>query len=128
MIRNPLYISTKVTKEYLPIKVYCVVDDFGDYNDETIRSIRDYCNNRHVQFLTRMYSPYKYSDDRNCIHALPAFHIYIKKSYFDTFYPTTRPIQHITDSIDIYSKQLQEKKKRQEKWRRFFAKYFKWRL
>jgi len=124
MYTNPIHPPKKPLKEYLPIHVHCVLDDFEDYTDEIIQMIRDYCNDRNIHFMTRLYSSYKYSDDRYYIRSLPAFHIYIKKSYTDTFYPNTKPIQHITDTIDIYSKQLIEEHKRREKWKKFVGKYF----
>ena len=108
MFRNPLY-ESKTLSEYLPIKVHCVLDDFEDYKDETVHMIRNYCIEHRIQFITRLYSSYKHSDDRNYIRSLPAFHIYIKKSYTDTFYPTMNPIQHIIDSLDIYSKRARKK-------------------
>lgn len=109
MQSNPLYMSTIIVKEHLPIKICCVLDNFDDYNDVMIRMIRDYCNEHRIQFITRLYSSYKYSDDRYFIRSLPAFHIYIKKSYSDTFYPNMNPFQHITDSLDTYSKRTRKK-------------------
>ena len=105
-------------KEYLPIIVYCVVYDYSDYNDPTIHAIHEHCLNTNVLFKTRRYSSQKFSTDRNYISSLPAFHIYINKAYQETFYPNTRPIQHIDECIQEYTRLQEAKNQRREKWRK----------
>jgi len=110
--------SSEPQKEYLPIIVYCVVYDYSEYNDPTIHTIHEHCLNNNIIFKTRRYSSQKFSTDRNYISSLPAFHIYMNKAYQETFYPTTRPIQHIDECIQKYNHIQDMKKQRREKWRK----------
>ena len=106
-------------KEYISVKLYCVVEDLSDANDELIKSIRNYSLQKNVLFETRVYNSYKNANDRNFIRTLPAFHIYINNSYNRTFYPNTRPFQHINESIQIYLDKIERKKKKTEAWNNY---------
>jgi len=112
-IKNPIINdSIKQPKIYHPIYVCCVVDELSDY-DANILAIRDYVNSMNMIFKRREYDSSKYKDDRDIIKRLPAYHIYIKRNYFRTFYPNTRPYQHIQEALQAY----QEMEQRNE-WRR----------
>lgn len=98
-----------------PIIVICVVANLADYNNDLIHSIRNHVNDSNALFMTRVYDARKFADDREYIERLPAFHVYRKKSYIKTFYPNTRPFQHVTESIEAYLEH-QEAKKRRMAW------------
>ena len=53
-------------------------------------------------FITREYDSRKFSNDRDVIQRLPAFHVHINKAYNRTFYPNTRPLDHINECIELY--------------------------
>jgi hypothetical protein len=85
------------------IIVTCVVDDLAE-KDKRILDMRKFCKEQRVNFQMRTFDSTKYSDDRDNIYRLPAFHITIKGNYNRTFYPNTRPYQHVLECIDIYNK------------------------
>ena len=114
------YIKPKKEKEYLDVKIYCIVDELSDANDDIIKYVRDYCLRNNVIFETRRFNSHKYSNDRNFIRSLPAFHLYINTNYNRTFYPNTRPIQHIQEGIQLYIDKIENKKKKREAWNKYF--------
>jgi hypothetical protein len=97
---NPMAKKGYVQKKYYPVKIICVVNDYSDTATPLIKSIREHTQIRGGIFQTRIYDSRNRSDDRDYIERLPAFHIYNKKAYSKTFYPNTRPIQHIDEAID----------------------------
>ena len=107
-------------KNILPIVIRCILYDLSDFNDPDIHSIRNYCIEKNVLFLTRRYNSYKYSDDRNYILKLPAFHVIINNSYRETFYINTRPLQHIDEAIQKYNDIIEKKKKNKEAWNNYY--------
>jgi len=103
---NPLRELMKKSEKIIhPITVRCVVDDLSKISKD-IQDIRDYSHDLNILFITREYDSAKYSDDRYHIERLPAFHIYVKKSYKKTFYSNTRPYQIIEEIVENYVKQL----------------------
>ena len=108
----------KPVKVIHPITVKCVVDDLSD-KDKDVQKIRDYAQSLNVIFITREYNSSKYSDDRDFIRHLPAFHIYEKTYYRNTFYPNTRHYQIIQDTVNQYLEKLKKKENRRT-WRAFF--------
>jgi hypothetical protein len=120
MISNILhYKSPKKEKQYLSVKICCIVDELPDANDESIKRIRDYCLDKNVIFETRVYDSYKYTNDRHFIRILPAFHLYVYNVYERTFYPNTRPYQHINEGIQLYIDKIEKKRKRKEDWEKY---------
>jgi hypothetical protein len=116
---NPLvHKSTiKVTEKVrYPIRIYCIVRDLSDTRDELIQEIREHTQNSGAMFMTRIYDSKKFSEDCNFIERLPAFHVYRNYSYIKTFYPNTRPLQHINESIDAYIQKLETKKRQSARW------------
>ena len=77
--------------------------------DPSLLPFREYAHSLNINFVTREYDSFRYSDDRYRITRLPAFHIYIKKQYRETFYPNTRPYQIMQDTIEAYKKQIKKK-------------------
>jgi hypothetical protein len=104
-----------------PITVKCVVDDLSDKNKD-VQKIREYAQSLNIIFITREYNSIKYSEDRDFIRHLPAFHIYEKTYYRNTFYPNTRPYQIIQDTVNQYLEKLKKKENRRT-WKAFFQEY-----
>jgi hypothetical protein len=120
---NPLQkpLEKKDGSDFLPIHLCCVLDELSDYNDPHIHAIRDYAISMKIIFKSREYDSRKYSDDCNEIRRLPAYHIYIKGNRYRTFYPNTRPYQHIQETLDEYNAVLERKKLRKTRLTRFYA-------
>jgi len=115
-MENPLNQKPKKPEPY-PITVKCIVDCISDV-DPQLLPFREYAHSLNINFVTREYDSWKYSDDRHNIIKLPAFHIYIKKTYRETFYPNTRPYQIMQDTVEAY-KIKQNIKKRS--WTSFYT-------
>jgi hypothetical protein len=108
---NPLReLMKKSEKKTYPITVKCVVDDISIINND-IHTIREFSHSLNIMFVTREYNSIKYSDDRDRIRRLPAFHIYVKKSYKKTFYIDTEPCDIIQQTVEKYLKKLEESEK-----------------
>ena len=132
---NPIYVAT-IAKEkerleaakgsHLPIHVTCILDEHSDYNDPILHQIRDHCIKCSVLFTSRIYDSYKYSCDRDFIERLPAFHIYIKRAYIKTYYPNTRPLQHVNETIELYQNQLDATRIRKHTWVKWYISVKKW--
>ena len=119
---NPLInIIEKKERKIHPITVKCIVDDLSKISKD-LQEIRDYSHSLNLLFITREYNSTKYSDDRNYIERLPAFHIYVKNVYKRTFYPNTRPYQIIQQTLEKYINHLEEIERNKDAWYRFFNK------
>ena len=104
-----------------PIKIYCIVDDLSDASRDTlIRQIKQHALQSKIIFTTRVYDSTKYSNDRDIITRLPAFHVYIKKGYNRTFYANTRPLDHINECVDLYLKEEDDRVQRRARWLAFY--------
>lgn len=110
-------------KEQYPVYIYYVVKNYSDIDDR-IKEIKTHAINSNALFITRLYNPKKYSEDCNFVERLPAFHVYIKKAYIKTFYPNTRPLQHIDESIELYLNKIENKKKRKNNIYKYIKKIF----
>jgi hypothetical protein len=125
MITNRLWIKEKTPpKEYLPIHIKCILYDLIDYNDKQIHSLRDHCHQRNIFFSSRRYDSYKYSDDRNNIKKLPAFHVYINNNYNYTFYMDRHEISEVNIVIGMYNDKLARKRKKKEEWDKFYERMY----
>jgi len=102
-----------------PVRICCVVDDLSDSNPDILK-IKAHAHVSGASFLTRIYDSRKYNDDCYQITRLPAFHIYINGLYNRTFYPNTRPLQHIDESIAICIKRERRRQERKERWLRLY--------
>jgi hypothetical protein len=111
---------------HLPIHICCILDEYQDYEDPVLHKIREHCINSDVLFTTRLYDSYKYTCDRDYIERLPALHIFVKQLYIKTYYPNTRPLQHIDETVEKYMRSLELKKARKNKWKKYFASLKKW--
>ena len=109
-MENPLTPKPPPRKEPYPITVKCIVDCISEA-DPQLLPFREYAHSLNINFVTREYDSRKYSADRDIITRLPAFHIYIKKQYKETFYPNTRPYQIMQDTVEAYKIKQNIKKK-----------------
>jgi len=106
------------------VHICCVVDDYNDANkNPIIQKIKQHVLESGATFSTRIFDSRKKSDDRNNIKRLPAFHTYIERNYIETFYPNTRPIQHIDEAVERY-RVLVNKRQRRKEWFRSSMRYF----
>ena len=110
-----------------PVRICCVVDELSEASRFTLlKEIKDYAHKSGAIYMTREYDSIKYSDDCNNISRLPALHIYIKGSYNRTFYPNTRPLQHIDEAVEICIKEENKKIERKKKWKNIYTSFINW--
>jgi len=119
-MNNPIIKTKTIKKEPYPITVYCVVDDLSTKN-EHILTIKEYVHSLNLNFITREFNSYKHSDDMYYISRLPAFHIYDKTNYVNTFYINTRPFQIIQETLDTYTERIYAKEMSYQRWNCFFT-------
>jgi len=119
-MENPLVKVPEVKEppQKYPITVKCVVETLSEKIPDILK-IREYAHSMNVNFTSREYNSRKYSDDRDRITRLPAFHIYVHNSYRNTFYLNTRPYQIIQEIVEEY-KAVQERKRRRT-WHTFYT-------
>jgi len=117
-MQNPMQKPKRTRPSPFPIVVKCIVENLSGYNKDT-HAIRDYAISQNILFETRVYNSYRYSKDRYEIRELPAFHVYTNGLYRRTFYPNTRPLQHIQECITEYKEALALKQARRDYWRNF---------
>ena len=100
-----------------PVHICCVVDNYADANScKIVRSIKEHTLTLGGLFSTRIYDSRRKSEDRNVITRLPAFHVYVERAYIRTFYTNTRPIQHVDESIEMYTTKMTVRERRKELW------------
>ena len=99
------------------MRVCCVVANYSDIRqNKTIQEVFEYTSRIGVTFAFREYNSSKYSDDRDVITNLPAFHIYFGNCYFETFYPDSKLLEDLDTSHNEYEKRKIESKVLKEKW------------
>ena len=106
-------------KPKYPITVKCIVDSLSDKIPDNLK-IRDFAHSMHINFITREYNSRKYSEDRDYVTRLPAFHIYSHNCYRNTFYLNTRPYQIIQEMVQEYE-EAQERKRMRRTWHTFYT-------
>ena len=110
-------IEVAFIKNKTKMRVCCVVANYSDIReDKTIQEVFKYTSRIGVTFAFREYNSFKYSDDRDIITSLPAFHIYFGSSYFETFYPDSKLLEDLNTSLNEYEKRKIESKVIKEKW------------
>ena len=110
MYQNPIRELIKIRQSH-ELRICCVVDDIS-HTDQRIHEIRTYTNGIGATFMSREYNSIKFSDDRNMIERLPAFHAYINKCYVETFYMESSPLEKIDKYIqDCIAKEEQKKRR-----------------
>lgn len=98
--------------DFYPIYLVLVVQELSSINHSinSINTIKDICESHKINFNIREYNSSKHSSDRYEIEKLPAFHIYIKKSYNGTFYLDKNIENNISHYISKYLKEKNRKK------------------
>ena len=134
-MNNPIYAATIIKEKerleaakgsHIPVHITCVLDEYSDFNHAILHEIRDHCIKKSVLFTTRIYDSDKYSCDRDFIERLPALHVYIKRGYIKTYYPNTRPLQHVDEAVETYMKRIENTNKKKGLWRKIFTAIVKW--
>lgn len=92
------------------IEVWCVVADDSNL-DTDVEIVNEYTSNLGLKCKLREYDSWKYADDRDIITSLPAFHVYIEKSYIDTIYPGEKMLDGIDDCLRKYEQRKAERKR-----------------
>ena len=113
----------RLPERKLPITVTCVLKTLADYNNPDIHAIRDHCNSINIMFESRIYNSYVHRHDRDQICRLPAFHIYTHTQYQRTFYPDTRPLDHIGEVRAEYLKRVEKTAARKKAFREMFQRF-----
>jgi len=132
MRKNPVIelqdnISSQNKKTVYPVRLYCIVEDYADANSsKTINEIKSYAIDSGIVYMSRMYDSKKISEDRYEIERLPAFHIYINNKYIKTFYPNTRPLQIIDETIERYIKHEERKKQQANILSNLYMRFINW--
>ena len=110
-------IEVASTQYETKMRVCCVVANYSDIREnKTIQEVFEYTSRIGVTFAFREYNSYKYSDDRDVITNLPAFHIYFGSCYFETFYPDSKLLEELDSSLNEYEKRRKESKMLKDKW------------
>ncbi len=121
MNTNTLQAAVPAPKEppkRLPILVTLVMREPRDSMDATIKEIRHFCNDSALVFESRAYDSWKFKQDRDEILRLPALHIAVNGLWQRTFYPNTRPLQHIEEVVNEYLAALEKKRAKKGKFKR----------
>jgi len=84
-----------------PIKILCILQNKSD-SVKDIEQVQEHASNIGLDVSIREYNSLKYSDDRNYIEQLPAFHVYVSGGYRMTMYPDERPLDHIDNFVREY--------------------------
>ena len=102
----------------LPIIVTLVMRQPRDSMDAVVKEIRDFCNDSSLIFQSRAYDSWRYKHDRDEVLRLPALHIAVNGLWKRTFYPNTRPLQHIEEVVNEYLAALEKKRAKKGRFKR----------
>jgi len=117
ILTSKIEVNLENMKYKSKMRVCCVVANYSDIReDKTIQEVFKYTSRIGVTFAFREYNSSKYSDDRDIITTLPAFHIYFGSCYFETFYPDSKLLEDLETSLNEYEKRKIESKVLKEKW------------
>jgi len=114
---NPNRIYVKL----LPIKVEAVVEEGDDINLRAVIDMRNFCKEKNIHFETRLYNSRKNNYDCDYIERLPAFHLFEKKVYQDTFYPGDFAYHLVGEQVAAYKLRKAEKERRRGRFKRWAA-------
>lgn len=119
-MENPLVKIPEVKEppQKYPITVKCVVESLSEKIPDILK-IRDFAHSMNINFTSREYNSRKYSDDRDNITRIPAFHIYTNGGYKKTFYLNTRPYQIIQEIVQEY--EAAQERRRRRTWHTFYT-------
>jgi len=92
------------TSKKTPYKVYYIVETLEEYDATPMNTMKDLLKEQDISLHVREYNSLRYSDDRDVIERLPAFHFYVNKECIRTFYTDDDYIDVIQDGINEYHK------------------------
>jgi hypothetical protein len=118
---NPNRIYVKL----LPIKVEAVVEDSDDFNLRSIIDMRNYCKEKNIHFESRVYNSRRYAIDCEFVERLPAFHLFEKRAYQETFYPSEFAYTLVGEQVAAYKIRKAEKERRKGRFKRWAAAFRK---
>ena len=110
-----------------PVHVIAVLEDLTYFSDQDIQKVYRYCMTNNIAFESRDFDSIKYSIDKHFVERLPAFHIFSESAYVRTFYPVSRPIQIIQETVNAYKfRQMKRAEKRtlRELWSELLSRIF----
>ena len=110
-----------MTTVKIPLHIVYVMDDSNTYDQE----LSNFCNSKELRFTTRLYDSLRYSDDRINIKDLPAIHLYLKKSYKDTIYPSEELFDTLTARMNEYAFTEKKREQQKKKWKDTLSSLFK---
>jgi len=90
-------------------KVYYVVESLEEYDPTPLNKLKGLLEGQDIVIQVREFDSLKYTDDRDIIEHLPAFHLYINKECMNTFYIDSDFIEEIQDGIDEYNRIAEHK-------------------
>jgi hypothetical protein len=122
---TPTANSTRIYVKLLPIKVEAVIEEHDDINLRSIIDMRNYCKEKSIHFESRLHNSRKYNIDCEFIERLPAFHLFEKKIYQETFYPSDFAYQLVGEQIAAYKIRKAEKERRKGRFKRWAASFRK---
>ncbi len=111
----------RIYMKLLPIKVEAVVEDLDDMNLRSIIDMRNFCKEKDIHFESRVYNSRKYNIDCEFIERLPAFHLFEKKIYQETFYPSDFAYQLVSEQVAAYKIRKAETERQRGRFRRWAA-------
>ena len=108
------------------MQLCCVVKYSSDvYQDLSIEEVSKCASKLGLEFISREYNSWNYSDDRQVIRSLPAFHVYYGSNYIETFYPGDNTVHILTECIKECEKMQLETKRFLKIWRSIMIKRWK---
>lgn len=116
---NPVPNPNRIYVKILPIKVEAVVEEADDFNLRSIIDMRNFCKEKNISFETRLYNSRKYERDCEFIERLPAFHLFEKKIYQETFYPGEFAYTLVSEQVAAYRIRKAEKERRRGRFKRW---------
>jgi len=85
-----------------PYKIYYIVESLEEYDSTPINAMKELLKDQDISVQVREYNSLRYSDDRDLVEHLPAFHFYINKDCMRTFYTDDNYIETIQEGIHEY--------------------------
>jgi hypothetical protein len=78
-----------------------------------------------ITLITREYNSWKYSDDKDNIINLPAFHVYFGAGYIKTFYPQDNYVEIIDACVKKYEASQSDMKRLVNMWNTIWPRWAK---
>lgn len=106
-------------KQVVPNNAFCIkfiVRDISATETSWYHDIQDYCKERKIPFVCRLFNSLEIEEDCHFIESLPAVHIYHKNDYIKTIHMKDNPVLSIQNQIQTYKdKKLLKKRTFREK-------------